>query len=416
MAYPLRELFVFGDGDAGSFERFQAKFNLLIAAGELSRMKRGRGSHRALESELDAFMSAVLRDQAEGGVGHLEVRMMPPAGAGSERTRRLLARMLTRAARGADQLGIDTRIAISLPREDPWPMWELVRELCRGPSGERLSAVDFCAVEEGYPPKRKAAFFEAVHAHNEADPERALAILYYVGESFEDKSIESAIRWVHEAAELGAQRLGHALALGIDPKHLGPHTRSEPAGERADQLRYDLRHAEGLARHGVIVDRRAAATDLALVETFPVGHRFDTAYDGPRLDQLRKRQNYAMECVRRSGAVIEVCPTSNCRIAGLGDDAHHPIHRFLEADLSFVIGSDDPEILDTTLRDELEWVRRTADLAPAEMDELVRRSWNYRSGVLVGRDDRSQEASGPAVRASTSETPKPPDSAGGTPA
>ncbi len=381
----LRELLVFGDADGGSFERFQAKFDLLIAASELSRLARGRGSESALEKEVDTYMGAVLRDQAEGGVGHLELRMMPPAGAGLELTRRLLERMLDHAEQGADRLGIDATIALSLPREDPWPMWELVGELCRGAGGERLSAVDFCAVEEGHPPKRKAAFFEALRAHNEADPERALAILYHVSESFEDKSLESALRWVQEAAELGAHRLGHALALGIDPDHLGPHTRSEPAGERADQLRYDLRHNQGLARHGVRVDREAAVAELARLETYSADRALETVYDPPRLHELRKRQNYAMECVRRSGAVIEVCPTSNRRIAGLVDDAHHPIHRFLEADLPVVIGSDDPGIFDTTLRAELDWVRRTAGLAPEQMTELVRRGWECRSGVLVGR-------------------------------
>jgi adenosine deaminase len=73
-------------------------------------------------------------------------------------------------------------------------------------------------------------------AHRLPQPDHALAGLYHVGESFTDKTIESAIRWVHEAAEAGAHRLGHAIALGVEPHSYGPHTRHEievcPASNR----------------------------------------------------------------------------------------------------------------------------------------------------------------------------------------
>ena len=82
---------------------------------------------------------------------------------------------------------------------------------------------------------------------NHRHPERALAILYHVGESFDDKSLESAVRWVHEAAEFGAHRLGHAISLGVDPRLYGNHIRNESVAERIDQLNYDLNHRDGLA-------------------------------------------------------------------------------------------------------------------------------------------------------------------------
>ncbi|MAE71087.1 MAG: hypothetical protein CME06_11550 [Gemmatimonadetes bacterium] len=381
----FKELFVFGDGDGGRFERFQAKFDLLIAASELSRPRSDPGFEGRLENELDRFMLRILRDYAEIGVRHAELRMMPPPTEPRELAKGLLTRMLERAARGAE-LGVDARVAISLSREDPWYLWDLMRDLSLGPHGELLTGVDFCAVEEGHPPKRKSAFFDAVREHNRAAPQRALAILYHVGESFEDKSLESALRWVQEAAEMGAHRLGHAIALGVDPESFGVHTRLERAGERADQLRYDLKHAPGLERFGVRVDRERAARELSKVETFATDSMLELSYDRERLEELRKRQDYAMSAILKTGAIIEVCPTSNRRLAGLTDDAHHPVHRFVEAGLPIAVASDDPGIFDTTLPDELEWVRRTLRWSKGEIEALARRSWGYRSEVLVGME------------------------------
>ncbi|WP_170220886.1 hypothetical protein [Amycolatopsis cihanbeyliensis] len=49
-------------------------------------------------------------------------------------------------------------------------------------------------------------------------------------------------------------------------------------------------------------------------------------------------------------------PVSTGRSRGITDPAHHPVHRFLSAGLPFVVSSDDPGILATTLHEELEWV------------------------------------------------------------
>ena len=46
------------------------------------------------------------------------------------------------------------------------------------------------------------------------------------------------MRWVHESAELGAHRLGHAIALGVDPDAYGVHRRRETVSERLDQIAY----------------------------------------------------------------------------------------------------------------------------------------------------------------------------------
>jgi adenosine deaminase len=350
-AAEFAELYVFGDRDAGNFARFQAKMNLLWVAES--------------DDTTARFADAIRADHVRQGLGYAELRidtgMMP-------------------AFRGGTDI---ERYAVTIRRDDPWPEWEMVRRMALGPHGHVVTGIDFCGVEEGYPPKDKAAFFAEVHEFNARHPDRAIAILYHVGESFLDKSLESAVRWVHEAAELGAHRLGHAIALGIHPDAFGVHTRTESVAERRDQIAYDLRHAEGLRAFGVDVDvagLRAELDRLALVGT--VTHRYDRA----RLAEFRRRQDFAMSRVRRSGAVIEVCPTSNRRIGDIRDPALHPVHRFLAAGLPVVISTDDPGIFGITLNDELDWVCTHTGGGAELRRELLDTAWRSRSEVLTGRE------------------------------
>ena len=177
-----------------------------------------------------------------------------------------------------------------------------------GPSGRFLTGIDFCYLEEGHPPKEQRELFDAVKDFNRRHPERALATLYPVGESFNDESLESAVRWVHEAAELGSHRLGHAISQGVDPDQFGKHSRSENVEERIDQLRYDLRHREGLAKFGVRVDILRTREELGRISAFPIDHRLTIEYDIAKLDELRQRQKYAIGCIRALGSVIDSLP------------------------------------------------------------------------------------------------------------
>ncbi|QWF83756.1 hypothetical protein [Amycolatopsis sp. CA-230715] len=348
----FEELFVFGDEDAGDFDRFQAKANLLWVT-----------SGPSAAGKIAGFAAGIRADHRRQGVAHAELRVS--------------ADMM--AALDGDDA---ERFAISLARSDPWHDWEIVQDLALGPRGRTVTGIDFGGREEGHPPKAKAEFFAAVREFNAEHPDRALAILYHVGESFRDKSLESAVRWVQEAAELGAHRLGHAIALGVDPAFFGTHSRSESVDERRDQIAYDLRHAAGLRAAGVPVEVASLHEELARL---PREGTVVVGYDHARLDEVRRRQGYAIERVRATGAVVEVCPTSNRRIGGLVDPAHHPVHRFLSAGLPIVVSSDDPGIFGTTLAAELDWVCEHtgggADLRRALLDT----AWRSRSEVLTGR-------------------------------
>ena len=117
----------------------------------------------------------------------------------------------------------------------------------------------------------------------------------------------------------------------------------------------------------------------------PGDNRVTIDYDDARLDELRKRQRYAISCVKKSGAVIEVCPTSNRRIGGITRPEHHPVKEFLAGDAPFVIATDDPGIFGITLAEEIAWVKDNHHVREDGIEHIVDLSWCSRSEVLTGR-------------------------------
>ncbi len=355
--------YVFGDADAGTFDRFSAKLGLIWAASE------ARGPYGTVEGV--EYAATVAKQFQSDGVAYAELRYHPDDA--------VLAQLARLSADGPTM-----RLAATLDRDDPWPGWQEVLRLVDGPDGHALTGIDFCGVEEGRPPKQLRSFMAALQAFNQRRPQRALAVLYHVGESFRDKSLESAVRWVQEAAELGAHRLGHAIALGVDPRLFGPHARTEPVSERIDQLRYDLTHLDDLRARGVGVTDVGLEQELDRLLGGSSSGDVTLVYDDKRLDEVRGRQDLAIERIRATSAVVEACPTSNRRIAGVMDPAQHPIHRFVEAGLPVVIGTDDAGVFGTTLVDELDWVA-THTGEPGLRDLLIATAWDSRSEVLSAR-------------------------------
>jgi adenosine deaminase len=372
--------FVYGDEDGGDFDRFLAKFGLVYSGSPVTDPE---STPAEVEEEVGRVVSGIGEDHVDEGISYAEYRIRLGGDLCSLPARAALESLLAAYDRQDDR--ITERLAISLERADPWSGWASVQQLALGAHGAALTAVDFCHVEEGHPPKRMEEFFSAVHRFNAAHPDRALAILYHVGESFRDKSLESAIRWVQEAAELGAHRLGHAIALGVDPELFGAHARAESVSERRDQIAYDLTHADGLRAAGVRVDRSALRDELGRLAGAAADATVSIGYDARRLAELRRRQRYAIECVRATGAVVEVCPTSNRRIAGIRSWTHHPLHAFLDAQLPIVVSTDDPGVLGISLDEELDHACAVAGGGDELRRALVAAAWDSRSEVLTGR-------------------------------
>jgi hypothetical protein len=363
----FRRHYVVGEQDAGDFGRFQAKFNLIICLYRYWHMILGR------EEEIDRRMFE--RHRAEG-LRYIEYRTMAPYDAEDPGNFIAFHLQIASAIRAACTADFQARYIISLPRWNPLPTYHLVQALL-DQHPELISTIiglDFCFFEEGYPPKSTRPFFDSLQRDNEQHPERALEVVYHVGETYFDKSLESAIRWCHEAAELGARRLGHATALGLDPdiaiaRRPDAHV-SEPVHERLDQIAYDLRHREELESYGVEVPDAALARERGELEQQPSATIIDRPYTPNRLEQIRRRQTFTLDRLAERGTSIETCPTSNLRIGGVPAPEHHPIHRFLASPIDLAIGADDPGIFDSPLAAEIDWVMEHAGLSA---EDLVRR-------------------------------------------
>lgn len=289
---------------------------------------------------------------------------------------------------------------------------------------QRLVGVDFCAQEEGYPPEDKADLFQSILSNNREYPDKALSILYHVGESFQDKSVESAVRWIYESARLGAHRLGHCIALGQDPREFLGTVRKESLSERIHQLEFELEHGlavshpnedeirnelEELRQSSLDWQARASARTAGVEQSGEVSSSEERYTEGPagkegnsafaddsiygtepqiavhytpdHVDRLKSFQDRLMEKLKEMQVVIEVCPTSNHRIGAV---TRHPVHRFLENDLSIVVGADDPGIFDTDLETEFQ-ILSSDGIKQQKLEEMVERSRISHSAALSGR-------------------------------
>lgn len=89
-----------------------------------------------------AFADAARADLLAQRITHVEHRTFPLPG--------------VLEAFAHDRGPLTQRVVVTLPGDDPWPRWELVRELALGPHGAAVTAVDWSGREEGHPPGRFA--------------------------------------------------------------------------------------------------------------------------------------------------------------------------------------------------------------------------------------------------------------------
>ena len=386
----LKAHYVYGEEDKGSFEQFQAKFNMALC------VYRHWWAHHRGQQEI---WQCILAHHRREGLRYIEYRAMAPYDHTDpdafvefhERTARVLHE--------ASNRDFEARYLISLPRWAPLACYQLVQRLL-DENDDLVSTIvglDFCHFEEGYPPEGTRAFFQRLRTDNELRPGRALDVAYHVGEVYFDKSLESAVRWCHEAAELGAIRLGHCTALGLDPataiaRQPQAHER-ELATERLAQIRYDLQHRDALEKFGISIDVNALNNERQTLNDWPDDEPVHRSYDRARLETIRRRQDFVLNRLTELGVVIETCPTSNLRIGAVPDANAHPIHRFLASNVKLAIGADDPGIFDCTLADEVDWVHHhtgiDAEALQARLDDPRhyrcgrRRTWTRRPLIVA---------------------------------
>jgi adenosine deaminase len=373
----FKDLFVYTQKDGGDFGRFQAKFNLI-----LSLLK-----HPPKRQELvKLYCQRIVDRHACEGLTFVEYRCSSSDDTqeGFTKFHRAHAQILS----DASQNKITSRYIISLRRWSADRDYDWLQNLLdQHPELiPTIVGIDFAHFEEGYPPKDKRDLFKRVHQDNRQNPERALEITYHVGESYFDKTLESAMRWCHEVAEMGAKRLGHATALGLDPavaitRRPDAHIR-ELVSERLDQIAYDLAHATDLATFGIKVDTNALHNEQQTLQKQAPDETVERPYNPQRLEEIRNRQQYVLNRLTQLGTVIETCPTSNLRIGGVPDPSHHPVHTFLKSNVNLAIGADDPGIFDSPLANEIDWVLTHTGWTPEALAQRLGDPRRFQLGNL----------------------------------
>ena len=375
----LRKAYVYSRVDGGDFARWEAKNSFFLRLwGHL----RGQGR------ELDLLNNMLNRHKDEG-YQYVEYRC------GGQTSWHFLC---AHALSAASDKYFEAKYIVSIPRDDACEAYKQTRELLdRYPYlANIIVGIDFASVEEGHPPKHVAPLFRQLEADNRAHPDRALDAVYHVGEQFFDKSIESAIRWCHEVAEMGAKRLGHAIALGLDPRvALSRRPRAheyETVAERLDQISYDIEREEQLIEHNVAVNIKRLNSERQALQKLDPATIVRSQYDEARISNIYGRQEYVLQELTRLGTVIECCPTSNLRIGGIPDSQAHPIHRFLRSDVNLVVGTDDPGGFEITLEDEVRWVVKNTGLSEGALLDRLGDPRTYRLGQRCEATNHSMQS------------------------
>lgn len=371
----------------GPFPEFQAKFNLIIALVEFS------------YREMLDVAEQVVQNHASLGVEVAEYRIMfakdEPRSGFEERIRHTCEGMRLGESQARKKgLSIQGRVAVSLHRNGSiLENYDWIKELMQKDTlvREYLTGIDFCYVEEGFPPKDKKDFFRKMIQDNKSESSSALAILYHVGESYQDKTCFSAARWVLESARNGAHRLGHCIALGVSPKIFLGTTRKESLAERKDQLAMEIQEYDSIIKFGDFFPKQELESEL---NRYKSNQKIDTSnYDSTILEfpfaereavYLETFQNYCMSEVSKTNAVIESCPSSNYYIGMIDSPEHHPLPRFNAGRLPVTIASDDPGIFRTDITQEYRKAREMG-VSDQDLERIRKDSFRYRSEKLSGR-------------------------------
>ena len=367
--------------DLMRFPEFQARFNLMIAL------------LPTIEHAVNV-LNQVVPEQVKQGISYSEFRIFVPPVLGPEDLKKYFDALADGAAKSnSSYKNIHTsRVVLSVSRNPQVFMqqYQVLRDLQKISKtvAEQITALDFCGVEEGHPPEQLKAVFELIHRDNSAMPERALAILYHVGESFDDMSVFSAMRWIHLSDQMGAHRLGHAAAAGIGIKNSGRFKDgtvfNEPMSEAQLLLDFLKKTVSESSEMGDVCGFLSKIYKEALLKTFGKD-RLELSWNSELRHAATALQTWTLNQLAQNGSIVETCPTSNRIIGRIEQEVDLPVFRFNEKNVPLIISSDDPGIFATTLSNEEAICRKEDRISAGAMQSIAKNSQHYRAGILAGR-------------------------------
>lgn len=184
----------------------------------------------------------------------------------------------------------------------------------------------------------------------------------------------------HEPQELVEEIADAAVSLagsGVVGLDIAGDELLYPSLERFAPL-YDRARAAGLGLTAHAAEAGPASAGREAVERLAVtriGHGSHIADDRD-----------VLEWIARSGTALEVCPTSNVLTGAATSLAQHPIHAFLKAGVSVVLGDDNPENTGVRLREENELLKSEGRISA---DELIRTTDAAIAAAFCSESDRA---------------------------
>jgi len=363
------------------FPEFQARFNLLIALLPTT------------ENAINVLNRIVPR-QVEQNISYSEFRIFVPPALDSLQLKDYFQSL----AEGCANSNVIykgehiSRVILSVSRNPTVfkQQYKVLRDLQSASDivAYNITGLDFCGVEEGHPPELLQQVFQQILSDNKYKPEHALAILYHVGETFDNMSIFSAMRWIHLSSHMGAHRLGHALAAGIPienhDRFVDGNRFYEPISEvqtLLDFLRNDVASNSGLCEACDYLDH--VYSEAMLNSHFK--DKLEFIWNSDLRQAAKDIQAWLLSTLSQRQVIVETCPTSNRIIGRIVRQADLPVFLFAEKNVPITISTDDPGIFATTLRGEELICRHMDQISERQILEFADNSKKYRAGLIAGR-------------------------------
>lgn len=345
-----------------SFAQFQAKFNLVIAL----------FPHNSTACQ--QVWQHVLAKHLQSDLKYAEYRTMYPSQNVEEHFQAINSILAQKAAESGHSF--QPRFAVGLARQPDQAIAQYRNLAELKDKLTHLTAIDLCGDEEDYPAHCYEQLFALIKADN-ARHKKKLALLIHVGESFSRTHIASSIREILQAHAIGAHRLGHATALGIELESMRGRQVFESVQVRAQHLQWLA--DDYLSDYGYTCDQRfLQAEHKRLQQT--AGADIALTYDDACIYETKALQTAALRYAQDQGVIIETCPTSNRYLADIKVDEHLPLRKFAQHKLTLAIASDDPGMFGTDIAQE--WEISSRQVSADFLQRLARQQPNLCSEAL----------------------------------
>ena len=323
------------------FHRFQACFNLIVALCPIH------------VRQFD-LQKKIIVHMAQSGLRYFEARTLIPARFTKQESSQYLIGLCQCVQALNRELSMKTCLVFALDRGDEKLalfQYTLIREMMKQHKfiEDLIHGIDFHGQEEGYPPKEKRTFIARIHRDNLQS--KPLKILYHVGESFTDTGMISAMLWIWELIQLKVDRIGHGIALGLDPENLRDHVVFESKTEYIDTLNWLMVNQTLFKSHGFDVSTKELEKQLNSLRSSSV-ELVEIVYDSSYIERCATLQRALAAIIKKLPMIFESCPSSNQRIGQVKQQSFHPLKFFHDHELKYVICSDDPGIFKTSLKKE----------------------------------------------------------------